>query len=170
VAEKPDGPRNFHAVLELDAIVDLCLSVCGPGLVSPSVSARPRVALKRRLPAWLRRFDLYLDILPTLEIQTFKPRKTPIHDPTILEDDIRAYAHQRLTESARDKSCGTDRMDCWLAQDHFGYPKHATVGPTWDEFHQMVENYGSLKRAKDSNPEVTQAIIEHGWTAKKEGE
>lgn len=72
------------------------LDACGPGLVDPSKSFVPIRKLAARLPVWLTRYDLELDIIAVLAEKTARPRTSPLHDPTIFEDDIAAHHAARM--------------------------------------------------------------------------
>ncbi len=68
------------------------LEACGPGLIDPNKSFVPIQKLSARLPVWLTKFDLELDIIAVLAAKTARPRSgSPIYDPTIFENDIAAH-------------------------------------------------------------------------------
>jgi hypothetical protein len=79
-------------------IVERCLAICGPGLADPAKHHTPSISLARRLPTWLKHWDLEADILPILEARTSRPRKKPLHDVSLLETDIAAHHAARIAD------------------------------------------------------------------------
>lgn len=72
------------------------LDACGPGLVAGDVSDRPLVSLARRLPGWLKLWDLEADILPVVIRKTRRRRQNPLMDLNVLESDIVEHRAERM--------------------------------------------------------------------------
>lgn len=106
----PSLPSNFIFWNEDErSLVARILDACGPGLAGPPYPLRLLESLTTRLPAWLQRFDLELDILPVVADRTRRRRTKPVYDFGLFESDIAAHRRKRLPSPDRPPPVIDDR-------------------------------------------------------------